>query len=591
MILVAGLAVAGLAGIAAAFYFSMRPGGSRVRAAEPGRAADGRVPASRSRTSPPSSGRSDRSASPERSARADRPARSDRPARAVASAGPAGSAGSGGGRAAERTGASTVIDFTGPQPVLDDSEPAVTGRRARHGDRLDDTDTRLRRLRQCRPAGPRLGTSRRPTRTRPTTRSRRPGHVGAWAGVRDPTSTRNCGRPTRSAASPTSSSGTTWRPTSRWPRPRAPLSRRPPPGGGRRTRARCRTCIRSRAGAARTAGAPRRGRGHASAAPPRPRRPDRDPAGRSGRCSARCDRSIRDAALPDRDTAIADHHPAGSCDPAGSCAQPVRATQPVRAAQPPAGSRGRSRAAISADEDPLTSPAYSLRAKGSVDGRSRRPDLGREQYDAAVAQETQAFSVADTQAAGGGYPDRVPPFRPFDQPAHSANGRGRSDGYRSEPLRTDPLRTDPLRTDPLRSDHLRPDPPRSGDGYGATGAYPYPQRQPYGEPESSAGTPPYGERYGNGAPASQPNSPGDPRRANGGWSPGQAGANGAGDGGWASRPGYPPVNGPPRALRPPGLRPPVNQSALTSRTLGACPRETWSGTPPGACMRRWRDGR
>ena len=45
MILVAGLAVAGLAGIAAAFYFSMRPGGSRDRAAGPGRAADSRVPA------------------------------------------------------------------------------------------------------------------------------------------------------------------------------------------------------------------------------------------------------------------------------------------------------------------------------------------------------------------------------------------------------------------------------------------------------------------------------------------------------------------------------------------------------------------
>ena len=253
MILVAGLAVAGLAGIAAAFYFSMRPGRSRVRAAGPGRAADSRVPASRSRTSPPSSGRSDRSASPERSARADRPARSDRPARAAASAGPDGSAGSGGGRAAERTGASTVIDFTGPQPVLDDSEPAVTGRRARHGDRLDDTP-----VTPVTPAaGPRLGISRRPTRTRPTTRSRRPGHVGAWAGVRDPTSTRNCGRPSRSAASPTSSSGTTWPPTSRWPRPRVPLSLRPPPGGGRRTRARCRTCTRSRAGAARTAGAPR----------------------------------------------------------------------------------------------------------------------------------------------------------------------------------------------------------------------------------------------------------------------------------------------------------------------------------------------
>src|SRR5580700_7206516 len=84
MILVAGLAVAGLAGIAAAFYFSMRPGRPRVRAAGPGRAADSRVPAGRSRTSPPSSGRSDRPADLKHSARADRAARSDRPARTVA---------------------------------------------------------------------------------------------------------------------------------------------------------------------------------------------------------------------------------------------------------------------------------------------------------------------------------------------------------------------------------------------------------------------------------------------------------------------------------------------------------------------------
>src|SRR5580693_4376131 len=141
MILVAGLAVAGLAGIAAAFYFSMRPGGSRVRTAGPDPAADRRVPASRSRTtaSSSSSGRSDRSAGSEHPARAGRPAPSDRPARAAASAGPAGSARAGGGRGAERTAASTVIDFTGPQPVLDDSEPAVTGRRARHGERLDGT--------------------------------------------------------------------------------------------------------------------------------------------------------------------------------------------------------------------------------------------------------------------------------------------------------------------------------------------------------------------------------------------------------------------------------------------------------------------
>jgi len=29
---------------------------------------------------------------------------------------------------------------------------------------------------------------------------------------------------------------------------------------------------------------------------------------------------------------------------------------------------------------------------------------------------------------------------------------------------------------------------------------------------------------------------------------------------------------------------------LPSR-LESCPRETWSGRPPAACMRRWRDGR
>jgi len=151
---------------------------------------------------------------------------------------------------------------------------------------------------------------------------------------------------------------------------------------------------------------------------------------------------------------------------------------------------------MSADEDPLTSPAYSLRAKGSVDGRSRRLDPGR----------------------------------------------GRSDGYRSDPLRPDPLRPDPVRTDPLRSDHLRPDPLRPGDGYGSNAAYPYPQ-QPYGEPTSSASTPPYGDGYAYGNPAGQPHLAGDPRRANGGWSPGQATGNGAGDPGWSSQPGYPPVNG------------------------------------------------
>jgi len=110
--------------------------------------------------------------------------------------------------------------------------------------------------RSGRTGGLRLGTSPRPTPTRPTTRPRRPGHVGVSAGERDPTSTRNCGRWRGSAVSPTSSSGTTWLPTSRWPRLHAPPSRRPRGGVGRRMRARCQTCTRPTAGAARTAGAP-----------------------------------------------------------------------------------------------------------------------------------------------------------------------------------------------------------------------------------------------------------------------------------------------------------------------------------------------
>jgi hypothetical protein len=253
--------------------------------------------------------------------------------------------------------------------------------------------------------------------------------------------------------------------------------------------------------------------------------------------------------------------------------------RPVRVGQQPAEPRGRTRAAVSADEDPLTSPAYSLRPRGSVDGRAypsrRSGDLTRDQYEAAVGQVTQIFSLADTRAAGGGYPDGVPPFRQFDRPSPGANGRSRPDGYRSDPLasdplrpdplrpdplrpdplrpdplRSDPLRPDPLRSDPLRSDPLRSDPLRSGNGYGGTvpnAAYPYPQ-QPYAGPTQPVSTPPYG--YGNtassraqgvqGVPAA---SGGDPRRAYGGWSAGQTSGNGAGDAGWGSRPAYPPVNG------------------------------------------------
>ena len=91
----------------------------------------------------------------------------------------------------------------------------------------------------------------------------------------------------------------------------------------------------------------------------------------------------------------------------------VNGSQPVSAAAQPAETRGRRRASRSDDEDPLTSAAFSLRTSGPVDGRSSRRsrDMTREQYDAAVTQETQTFTAAETEAAGGRYPGGMPPFR------------------------------------------------------------------------------------------------------------------------------------------------------------------------------------
>ena len=72
MILVAGLAVAGLAGIAAAFYFSIRSGSSRARFAGPRRAGADRLDASR--TSPSGRVRPARTMNPSRSAEPSRQA-------------------------------------------------------------------------------------------------------------------------------------------------------------------------------------------------------------------------------------------------------------------------------------------------------------------------------------------------------------------------------------------------------------------------------------------------------------------------------------------------------------------------------------
>jgi hypothetical protein len=469
MILVAGLAVAGLAGIAAAFYYSMRPGGSEDHTDRTGRAEVDRVPAGRSRTSRLSPGRPDRSAEPARSARSARPT------------------GSGSRRAVDRTGPSTVIDFTGPQRVLDDEEPLVTGHRARHGGRRDDTPNEPEPARR---AAGRRSREAEPDDADAAPRSRR--RVGwrkgsdvdeelwpveAFGGVSDEQFWDDLASDKPLAT------------TARAAQPEAAAKRRPPQGG---------PLPDLHPAHDRGRGDGRRGAGDGPGTHPQPRLgPD--------------DRTAIQAALQSPSAAP------GATQPYPTVTQPSpTTTQPVRAAHQAAEARGRSRAGLSAGEDPLTSPAYSLRPKGRVDGRSypssrRTSDLSREQY--------------------------------------GANGQGRPDPLRSDPLRSDPLRSDPLRSDPLRSDPLRSDPVRSdplgaGRVYGGTvptAAYPYPQ-QPYGVPAQSMNTPPYG--YGSPADSRAQAGPADdPRQANGGWIPGQVGGPGAGNEGRGSRPASPPANG------------------------------------------------
>jgi len=168
------------------------------------------------------------------------------------------------------------------------------------------------------------------------------------------------------------------------------------------------------------------------------------------------------------------------------------ASQPPDPAAPPAETRGRRRASISADEDPLTSAAFALRSSGPVDGRSSRRsrDMTSDQYDAAGTQETRTFSLSDTEAANGGYPVGGPSFRPAES---SAGGRS---------------------------------------------SVPYPGTS-YGDQSSATkatNTPPYGENYGYDArnPAPQAN---DPRRQNGAGS--HARHDGTGEATRAARQAYP----------------------------------------------------
>jgi hypothetical protein len=424
-----------------------------------------------------------------------------------------------------------VIDFTGPQPVLDDPEPVVTGRRARRGDHLDDAPdepgpgrrTAARRGREA--ATDDAGQA---SRSRLRVAWRKGSDVDeelwpteAFGGVSDEQFWNDM-----AADKPLATTARTAQSDS--------AARRRPPGGGPLPDL-----------------YPAENRGRADGRRGTAEGPGTHPQPRLG---------------PDDRTAVQPVHAGTQPSPASPGAtQPypsatqlaLTATQPVRAIHQPAESRGRSRPATSADEDPLTSPAYSLRPKGSVNGQSypssrRSQDLTREQYRGA--------NGANGANAGVGRSDVSRSDVSRSDVSRSDVSRSdvsRSDVSRSDVSRSDVSRSDVSRSDVSRSNGYRPDPPRSepprpGGAYGGTvpgTAYPYPQ-PPYSKPTQSMNASPQGDRYRYGYPDgswAQAGPGGDPGRVNGNWNPGRAGGSGANGGNRSSRPAYPPANG----YRPP----------------------------------------
>jgi hypothetical protein len=190
-------------------------------------------------------------------------------------------------------------------------------------------------------------------------------------------------------------------------------------------------------------------------------------------------------------TAIQPVHAApqpGPASPASGATQPVQ-TQPVQtqpvparptparptpARQAPSGPRHVD-AGISANEDPLTSSAFSLRSSGPVDGRSNQApsgphDISREHNPAGGNRATEDRARPDRSQPSGGW------YRSSDTAAIETYGR-------------------------------------PADAQRRTAAYPYPG-QPLSAPVVEApGTPPNGVPYGYGnasnvrAPADEPRRP------------------------------------------------------------------------------------
>jgi hypothetical protein len=295
--------------------------------------------------------------------------------------------------------------------------------------------------------------------------------------------------------------------------------------------------------------------------------------------------------------AYAATQPAKSATPPGTT-QPVRAAsgtgpsgtagQPRGVSAPPA-ETGRRRRPADAEEDPLTSSSFSLRQRGPVDGRSSlRP---RDQQDAPRDRDaasgpglgpgspyghTTPYSPAP---AGTSYDDAssvtqtmsTPPYGENYGSASQADHARRRSGTRSH--------AQPIGTGE------RPRPPRP--------AYPQDVRQASGSYPAGAYPGDGHQGHGHQGHGHQPGGyPGSVYPGSGYLGSGQPDG-GRQDGGYqgGSYPGSRPRGNGHRAPHDPR----DDYRRLTHRRLpsrlGSCPRETWSGRPPAACTRRWRDAR
>jgi len=258
--------------------------------------------------------------------------------------------------------------------------------------------------------------------------------------------------------------------------------------------------------------------------------------------------------------------------PSGTGGQP-------RGASAPPGETGRRRRPSGGEEDPLTSASFSLRQRGPVDGRSslrsrddqqdapgERDASGPGRGPAGPYGHTAPYSPAP---AGTSYDDAssvtqmmsTPPYGENYGSGNQADHARRRNGTRSHAR--------PVGTGE------QPRPPRPAypqDVRQASGSYPagaYPGNGHRGHGHQPGGYP--GNGYpANGYPASD--QPDGDRQG--------SGYPGNGSRGNGHRAPHDPRDDYRR----------LTHRRLPSR-LGSCPKETWSGRPPAACTRRWRDGR